>query len=288
MQVKTRDGVVTETTDFQERLLSALYGNVLGRLLLKPLTAPVVSKAAGALLSTKASRVLIKPFIRSNGIDMSQFQPVEYGSYNEFFSREIRPEARTVDRDPRHLISPCDSKLTVLPVTRDGRFRLKQTEYTLESLLRNRALAKEYEGGTLLIFRLCVEDYHRYCYVADGEKEENVFLPGVLHTVNPIANDYYPVYKENAREYTIIHTEAFGDILVMEVGALLVGKIVNHHGKASVRRGQEKGFFRFGGSTVVLALKKDTAVIDPDLLENTREGYETVVKFGEKIGEAVK
>ena len=154
MQVKTRDGVVTEVTDFQERLLSALYGNVLGRLLLKPLTAPVVSKAAGALLSTKASRVLIKPFIRSNGIDMSQFQPVEYGSYNEFFSREIRPEARTVDRDPRHLISPCDSKLTVLPVTRDGRFRLKQTEYTLESLLRSRALAQEYEGGTLLIFRL--------------------------------------------------------------------------------------------------------------------------------------
>ena len=158
MQVKTRDGVVKETTDFQERLLSALYGNVPGRLLLKPLTAPVVSKAAGALLSTKASRVLIKPFIRSNGIDMSQFLPVEYGSYNEFFSREIRPEARTVDRDPRHLISPCDSKLTVLPVTRDGRFRLKQTEYTLESLLRNRALAQEYEGGTLLIFRLCVED----------------------------------------------------------------------------------------------------------------------------------
>jgi phosphatidylserine decarboxylase len=287
MQVKTRDGVVTEVTDFQERLLSALYGNVLGRLLLKPLTAPVVSKAAGALLSTKASRVLIKPFIRSNRIDMSQFQPVEYGSYNEFFSREIRPEARTVDRDPRHLISPCDSKLTVLPVTREGRFRLKQTEYTLESLLRNRALAKEYEGGTLLIFRLCVEDYHRYCYVADGEKEENVFLPGVLHTVNPIANDHYPVYKENAREYTIIHTEAFGDILAMEVGALLVGKIVNHHGKASVRRGQEKGYFRFGGSTVVLALKKDTVAIDPDLLENTREGYETVVKFGEKIGEAM-
>jgi phosphatidylserine decarboxylase len=72
----------------------------------------------------------------------------------------------------------------------------------------------------------------------------------------------------------------------MEVGALLVGKIVNHHGPAAVRRGQEKGYFQFGGSTVVLLLKKDTALLDEDILENSRNGIETVVKFGEKIGTA--
>jgi phosphatidylserine decarboxylase len=137
-----------------------------------------------------------------------------------------------------------------------------------------------------MIFRLGVDDYHRYCYVANGEKGENVSIPGVLHTVSPVVYDHFPVYKENAREYCSIDTKEFGEMLMMEVGALMVGKIVNHHGAATVRRGQEKGYFQFGGSTVVLLLKKDTAVLDSDILENSRQGIETVVKFGEKIGAA--
>ena len=126
--------------------------------------------------------------------------------------------------------------------------------------------------------------YHRYCYAFSGEKGENIRIPGKLHTVNPIANEFFPIYKENAREYTILHTRVFGDVIAMEVGALLVGKIVNHHGQAPIRRGQEKGYFQFGGSTVVLLLKKDTALLDEDILENSRNGIETVVKFGERIG----
>ena len=139
-------------------------------------------------------------------------------------------------------------------------------------------------GGWACVFRLTVDDYHRYCYAFDAEKGENIAIPGKLHTVNPIANDFFPIYKENAREYTILHTREFGKVIAMEVGALLVGKIVNHHGPSSVQRGQEKGYFQFGGSTVVMLLKQDTAVIDDDILENSRNGIETVVKFGEKIG----
>ena len=112
MKQITRDGRLTDRPDSQDRMLSLLYGNVLGRMLLKPLTAPALSLAAGWFLSTGASRFLIAPFIRSNGIDMSQYESVRYRSYNEFFSRKIRPGARTVDTDPRHLISPADSKLT--------------------------------------------------------------------------------------------------------------------------------------------------------------------------------
>ena len=286
MRQKTRDGLLIEGADGQDRLLAALYGNALGRLLLKPLTAPWLSRAAGRLLSTGASRILIRPFIKSNRIDMSQFEPVEYKSYNDFFSRRIRPEARPVDMDPRHLISPADSKLTVLPITETGRFSLKHTEYTAGSLLKDPALAAEYVGGWVLVFRLTVDDYHRYCYAFDGEKGENIRIPGKLHTVNPIANDFFPIYKENAREYTLLRTREFGDVIAMEVGALLVGRIVNHHGPASVKRGQEKGYFRFGGSTVLLLLKQAAAVIDSDILENSRNGIETVVKFGEKIGVA--
>lgn len=288
MKQKFRNGVVVEKYDGQEKLLTLLYGSAAGRALLKPLTAPVVSRLGGWFLSTGVSRVLIKPFIRSNGIDMTQFEPVSYRSYNEFFSRKIRPEARPVDMDPKHLISPCDSKLTALPIGEDTVFTLKHTAYTVSSLLKSDTLAKRYAGGYALIFRLTVDDYHRYCYVAEGEKSENTRIPGVLHTVNPIANDHFPIYKENSREYSILHTAKFGDILMMEVGALLVGRIVNHHEAAEVTRGQEKGYFQFGGSTVVLLTEPGSVIIDEDILHNSREGTETIVRYGEKIGIAAK
>ncbi len=284
MKQKLRNGTLIEKTDGQEKALSFLYGTALGRIILKPLTAPWISKVAGALLSTKPSCILIKPFIKSNNIDMSQFKPVKYNSYNEFFSREIREEARPVDMDKNHFISPADSKLTVIPIADDTFFNIKHTRYNVESLLKNRSLAEEYKGGYVMIFRLCVDDYHRYCYVADGEKSENTFIKGVLHTVNPIANDYYPIYKENSREYTTLETADFGKLTIIEVGALLVGKIVNNHGKAKVKRGQEKGYFQFGGSTVVVLVKKDKVIIDSDIMENSFADIETIVRMGEKIG----
>ena len=287
MKQKLRNGKLIEQKNGQDRILEVLYGTAAGRLLLKPFTMPVISKAVGGFLSTPLSCMLISPFIKKNNIDMTQYEPVKYKSYNDFFTRKIKAGLRPTDKEPSHFISPCDSKLTVLPIIKDSRFTLKHTTYTVASLLKNKKLAKEYEGGYAMIFRLTVDDYHRYCYVADGIKEDNIFIPGVLHTVNPLANDYFPIYKENSREYSILHTKEFGDIVMMEVGALLVGKIVNHHKKYKVFRGQEKGFFEFGGSTVVLLVKKNTVQIDGDILENSVQGIETVVKYGEKIGKSV-
>lgn len=284
MNRKLRDGTVISSIDGQDRILSFFYETALGRILLKPLICPWVSRMAGSFLSSFASRFLIRPFIRSNDLDMTQFEPGPYRTYNDFFARKIRPEKRPIDRDPMHLISPCDSKLTVLPITQDGIFTLKHTPYTLSELLKDPELAVAYEGGYALIFRLTVDDYHRYCFPCDGEVSDPVWIPGVFHTVNPIANDHFPIYKENTREYCVLHTKEFEDILMMEVGALLVGKIVNHPQDNPVLRGREKGYFQFGGSTVVLLVKKDTVQIDADLLENSREGYETVVRYGERIG----
>lgn len=279
-----RDGRVAPAAERQDRRLARLYGSAFGRMLLKPLTAPWISKLAGKFLSTGISKCLISSFIKKNGINMDEYLPVEYASYNEFFCRQIRPELRPIDPDPRHLISPCDSKLTVLPITPELQFTLKQTQYTVESLLKDAALAQRYAGGYAMIFRLTVDDYHRYCYVADGEKTPDVRIQGVLHTVNPIANDYFPIYKENTRHYSFLDTQHFGKVLMMEVGALLVGKIVNHHEAAQVTRGQEKGYFQFGGSTVVLLFEKDVLQPDADLLRNTENYAETIVKYGEKIG----
>lgn len=286
MKLKYRNGTMIEQEDTQERLLTCLYGSCAGRGLMKVLTRPWLSKAAGVFLSSRFSVPLIAPFIRKNQINMSEFETQSYRSYNEFFSRKIRSGKRPVDQEPGHLISPCDSKLTVLPITMEQRFYLKHTEYTASSLLRDKKLAKKFAGGYALIFRLTVDDYHRYCYIDSGRTEQAVRIPGALHTVNPIANDYFPIYKENSREYTILHSKVFGDLVLMEVGALLVGKIVNHREAAQVIRGQEKGYFQFGGSTVIVLIQKGTVQIDDDIIKNSREGIETVVRMGEKIGTA--
>ena len=284
MRQKTRDGRYTDRKDTQDRLLGVLYGSVPGRMLLKPLTAPWVSRFAGALLSTGFSRVLIGPFVRRNHIDMTQFAATDYESYNAFFSRKIRPEARPIDTCPRHLISPCDSKLTVFPIEEDSCFWIKGVAYTLEQLLRDKALAEHFLGGTLLLFRLTVGDYHRYSYIDSGFIGEEHRIEGVYHTVNPAAAGRYPIYRENTREYALLESEHFGTVLQMEVGAAMVGRIVNNPGGCRVQRGQEKGRFEFGGSTVIVLLQKDAAILDEDLIRNTREDAETVVRLGERIG----
>ena len=286
MKQKLRDGTVILKTGNQDRILAVLYGSVFGRILLKPLTVPILSKMAGMFLSAGMSRALIKPFVRRNHIDMSQFEKVRYKSYNDFFSRKIKAACRPVDMQPEHLISPCDSKLTVLSITAEGMFNIKHTVYNVASLLKDDQIASEYQGGNLLIFRLSVDDYHRYCFVDDCQVGSSIRIPGKLHTVNPIANDYFPIYKENTREYCVCHSHTFGDFLMMEVGALLVGKIVNHPVSGAVKRGQEKGYFQFGGSTVILLFKPGAIRIDEDIIQNSKEGYETIVKFGEKIGTA--
>jgi phosphatidylserine decarboxylase len=282
--IKTRKGDIIVTNENQNKLLKKLYGNVFGRVLLKTLTAPVISKAAGTFMDSKASKLLIKPFIKHSGIDTSQYIMRDFRSYNDFFTRLVRPEKRPVDHEPSHLISPCDSKLTVHKISKNSIFRIKGSRYRVSDLLNNDFLAKRFCGGYCLIFRLEVDDYHRYCYIDNGTKTENTYIAGELHTVNPIALERYNIYKRNCREYTVLHTENFGDVVQVEVGAMMVGRIVNNDDTASFRRGEEKGRFEFGGSTIVMLFGKDSGRIDEDILRNSAEGIETVVKYGEKIG----
>ncbi len=287
MKCVDRGGNNIRQNEAQDRILKALYQNVLGRILLKQLVKPWVSNMAGAVLSSSCSRGLISPFVKRNKINMAEYEERSFLSYNDFFTRRIKEGQRIVDHQPDHLIAPCDGKLCVFPITKDSRFYIKNTQYTLRSLLKNKKLADYYEGGVLLLFRLTVDDYHRYCYIDNGRKTRNYHIKGVFHTVNPIANQVLPVYKENTREFSIIDTENFGRILVMEVGAMLVGKIVNYHEAATVQRGEEKGRFEFGGSSIIILLEKGRAVIDEDIQYNSANGVETKVKLGERIGETI-
>lgn len=268
----------------QDKLLSFLYTNIFGRMLLKPLIQPQVSKLAGRYLSSAHSKWLISKFIERNEINMDIYEECDYSSFNDFFTRKIKPDCRPVPEDLDVLISPCDCLATVYPIQENTTFSIKNTEYTLRSLLRSPRLAKRFRGGYAYILRLTVEDYHRYLYSVSGKQSKNYHIDGTFHTVNPIANDYLPIYKENTREYTVIHSKEFGDVLQMEVGALLVGKISNHKQSTVVTRGEEKGFFEYGGSTIVVLTQKGRVTPRSDLLTNSKNDYETKVLQAHPLG----
>nr|WP_027870886.1 phosphatidylserine decarboxylase [[Eubacterium] cellulosolvens] len=264
--------------------LDFLYRTIPGRVLLKILAGRSLSKLAGFFLDSPLSKPLIRPFVQSNGIDLGECENTDFRCFNDCFTRKLKSELRPVDMEADHLISPCDGLLSVWPVREDTVLPVKQSKYTISGLLQNKDLAVEFGGGTCLVFRLCVNHYHRYCYPDSGTKGENVFIPGKLHTVRPVALREVPVFTENCREYTILDTDHFGRMAQIEVGAMLVGKILNHHGKWPIRRGQEKGYFLYGGSTIILLLQKNAAVIDPEILEECGKGKEVPVRFGQRIG----
>ena len=281
----TRDGKKIDGTTGQDHLLEVIYDHALTRMLLRPFLSPAVSDICGKFLSTRFSRRIIPSFIKKNHIDLSIYEKQEFDSYNAFFTRKIKAEQRPINDQKNVLISPSDGKVTAYPITQEGRFWIKHTQYTAAQLLKDERLAEHYMGGWIYVIRLTVDDYHRYCYVADGRKSKQRKIRGVLHTVNPVANDYYPIYKMNSREYCILKTKELGTILLMEVGALMVGKINNHEeDPAQVKRGEEKGMFEFGGSTIVVMTEPGMTEPDKDIIQNTKAQAETLIKMGEPIG----
>ena len=282
-----RDGNPTaDSCASQGKLLHLLYGNPVGRASLKLLTKPFVSYAVGLALDHPLSTVAIPPFVLKKHIRLEDFAEEKYRSFNAFFTRPIKPEARPIDRAPEALISPCDAKLTVVPVTENLRFTVKGAEYSTAAFLGCKKLAQRYAGGWCMIFRLTPDDYHRYCYPDACNVGKTRLIPGVLHTVNPVSAEHVKVYHRNTRTVTMLQTEHFGRVLQIEVGAMFVGKIVNHPHAKHVSRGIEKGYFEFGGSTIVLMLEQGRAEIDPQILRNSENGAETIVKYGSRIGTA--
>lgn len=269
--------------------LSFLYRTKPGRILLKPLTSRTLSKLTGRFLDSKMSKFLVPGFINNNDLNTAEFEKTEFTSFNDCFSRRLKDGSRIVDTDSDAMIAPCDGLLTVVPITGDTVFPIKQSEYSINTLLRDRKLAKRYENGYALVYRLCVSHYHRYCYVESGRKSRNRFIRGVLHTVRPIALENRPVFIENCREYTCIKTPSFGILTQMEVGAMLVGKINNFQtGKVFVKRGDEKGTFLYGGSTIIVLVEPDKLTVDDHILEASKYGREYPVLYGQRIGQKVK
>ena len=267
--------------------LRFLYRTLPGRCLLRLLVAPPLSKLAGAFLSTRLSRHIVPGFVKSNGMDLSEYPARAYDSFNDFFTRTILPGKRPFSDDPDALCSPADGWLSAYRADEDGVFSIKNSLYRLEDLLGGDPRWQRFRGGWVLVFRLCVDNYHRYAWFDGGEASAPVYVPGQLHTVQPIAFERYPVFVRNAREYTFLQSNRFGTAAQVEVGALLVGRIANLPVTGRVERGQEKGMFLFGGSTVVLILEPGKAQIPEQYLAATAAGEEIAVRQGQTVGRAV-
>ena len=267
----------------ESRLVIWLYKHFLGRCLLKILTCKFVSNLGGMYMRSPLSKFKIKKFIRKNNINMDEYIPTKYHNFDAFFTRQIKPELRPMAGNTHILVAPSDAKLLAYKIDDNSKIYIKGRYYTLVDLLKDELLAKKYEGGICLVFRLCVDDYHHYAYIDDGKVLSSKKIKGRLHTVRPIAFSYYPVFKENKREYALLRTKHYGDIVQMEVGAMMVGRICNHP-KDVFKRGDERGYFRFGGSTIVLLFEKDQVKLDQDILENSAKDIETEVKMFESIG----
>ena len=284
MNYRDRAGKEYKVSTSQDRFLRFLYTNRMGKHLLKFMISDKLTRLIELYMNTRISTLKIDPFIKENNINISDYEKKFYSSYNDFFTRKIKKSRRPVNMEPDVLVSPSDGKVTVYPISDKLVVNIKNIDYSIKSLLLDRELAEELEGGWLYVIRLTVDNYHRYCYPDSGYQHENYYIPGFFHTVNPVALENTSVFAQNCRAYTIIDSDHFGRIIQMEVGAMGVGRIVNYKESEFVERGEEKGYFEFGGSTVCLFVPKGSAVPDADMIKNIAEGYETLVKMGEQIG----
>ena len=264
-------------------MYESLYKHKLGRSLASLIARPGISRAAGCFMDSRLSRVFIKPFIRKNGIDMREAAPKSYTSFNDFFTRRLMDGARPFEKSRYALPSPCDGLLTVYEASRGGVFTVKDSPYTLETLLSDPSLAKSFEGGWLLVFRLTPSHYHRYAFPDSGKIINTRRIQGVFHTVRPEALENLPVFKTNTREYALLETENFGRMIYMEVGATMVGRIQNDVKEGAFTRGQEKGRFEFGGSTIILITEKGRCTPLKKAAADPLANSEYPIRMGEAV-----
>ncbi|HVN56968.1 MAG TPA: phosphatidylserine decarboxylase [Bacteroidales bacterium] len=269
--------------------LTFIYGTKFGKALIGSIiNKRKISTLYGQLVKSKKSASKISRFVEHYSINTDEIdRPLDsFTSFNDFFIRKLKDGLRPVDYNPLHLISPADSRLIVFDLSNSMDLPVKGYWYSLKELVKDKKLVKDYSDGLCFIYRLAPSDYHRYCYIDDGSQEKVKRLRGVLNSVHPVAlSATRSLIARNYRELTILHTDNFGDVLQLEVGALLVGKIIQHHKQEyNFKRGEEKGYFEFGGSTIVQLFKKGIVIPDGDIMENSSKKIEVLVRMGEKVG----
>ncbi len=268
-----------EETEHSEKLVEFLYNSITGRVILKIcLARPWLSKLVALYQKSRFSKRSIVPFIEKHKIDTRHWDVNSFKSFNEFF---IRKKELSVSDDVSTVSSVAESKLSVFNIDENLCLNIKNSKYTIDEIIEDKELAEQFANGLCLVFRLSANNYHRYIFPDSGKIKKTYKIKGALHTVRPVSAKYR-VFSRNSREVSVLDTENLGEIIQIEIGAMLVGKIRNNN-ISSFNKGDEKGFFEYGGSTVVLLLKENIT-LDSDILEQTQRGYEVKVDIGEKIG----
>ena len=247
----------------------------------------------GHYQDSKKSLKGLPQFIAQYEINMADYAVESYRSFNEFFIRKFKPGVREFNPAAQVFCAGAEARyLAVENISEDTRFPVKGIQIKLSELLGGKELAQEFIGGTLLIARLCPVDYHRFHFPVAGELISARTIHGSYHSVNPVALEIDPeILFKNERQVAILQNSVFGKVAMIEVGALGVGKIVqtaygeNPSFPVKFDKGQEKGYFLFGGSTVIWILPPGMLQLDADVVQNSAQGIEIWVPLGDRLGE---
>jgi phosphatidylserine decarboxylase len=268
-----------------------LYGTAAGRWTAHHLLAgKLLSRLVGALQSTRLSARRVPRFVDGFGILMNEFEEKEWYSFNDFFIRRFRDGAREFCAERGSMPAFSEARyLAFERVDTEVEFPVKGQHLTAPAILEPETEATGLEDGPLLIARLAPVDYHRFHFPDDGEVLDEYRIAGRLHSVNPFAlRARSDILATNDRHVSILDTSNFGRLAMVEVGAMNVGKIVQTHPTgAPFHRGDEKGYFCFGGSTILLFGEAGGWVPSTDLLEQTALERETLVRLGDEVARAV-
>jgi phosphatidylserine decarboxylase len=275
---------------FGEGAMRMLYENRMGQgLTHQILSRPWFSRLYGSYQSTAWSARGVPEFIKKFGIKIEEYEEQDYSSFNDFFIRKFKPGMRNFETDPKVMPAFAEGRYLAFEKTSlSSPLPVKGALLNAAALLGGKPELQSFVGGPAFISRLCPVDYHRYHYPDDGRTLDHFRLTGKLHSVNPIAFSYRgDILFTNERTVSILETKNFGKLAYIEVGALCVGKIVQTHPtETNFRRGDEKGYFLFGGSTVILLGEPGKWKPDAEILKQSLEGRETLVRLGERIAQA--
>ncbi|MCL4158593.1 UNVERIFIED_CONTAM: hypothetical protein GTU68_029972 [Idotea baltica] len=278
---------------YGEKALRWTYGTLGGRVSLNALVKRAAfSRWYGWKMDRPSTRQKIVPFIKNFELDATEFvRDVEdFENFNEFFFRELKPEARPIDSDASSIVFPADGRHLCVPdLSRCEGLFVKGEMFDLATLVGDTQLAEQYAEGSLLLSRLCPVDYHRFHFPAAGVPGATRLINGPLYSVNPIAlRQNIQILATNKRCLTELETESFGKVLVMEIGATCVGSICQTYREgAFAEKGDEKGYFRFGGSSTITIFEPGRIKFDTDLVENSQQHRELYARVGDHMGASI-
>ncbi|MCL4108473.1 UNVERIFIED_CONTAM: hypothetical protein GTU68_046754 [Idotea baltica] len=278
---------------YGDKALKWTYGTIAGRISLNAVVKRALfSKWYGWSMDRPKTKQKIAPFIETYELDASEFanDVAEFANFNEFFYRKLKPEARPVHSDANTIVFPADGRHLCVPdLSKNEGLFVKGQMFDIHKLLADRQLSDRYANGSLLLSRLCPVDYHRFHFPAAGTPGPTRLINGPLYSVNPIALvQNIHIMTTNKRTVTELQTEAFGKVLCLEIGATCVGGICQTYGAgASVSKGAEKGYFRFGGSSTITVFEPGRIKFDDDLIENSKQQTELYARIGDHMGQVV-